>query len=379
MARTAKEIMTSKLVTVSPDDTIAKAVAKMDQYDVKELPIVNHNSQLIGMITYYDILDSPRVDADAKVSSLSIMPATAKSDTPVTEIATMMLNTGIEAVPILKDGKVIGIISDFDILRESANDPKLKKLKAKEVMSDPPKQLRGDEPISTARRIMRYNNVDRLPVVTEDGRALGMVLSMDILRAFYRAPTEKMGRRDRAGRSRNPLLTPVKGFMRTDIPEVNMDEPVSSVIKRMLNKKLRGTYVLNHNDRIVGLVSRFDILDRLVGKKFEEGVWLNFSGAPIPYDQVETVKNYISTNVKKLKYYLPALISVDIHIKKIHAATPEKWNYEVNVSLEKGAGPKITARARYGYNLMFTVDDVIQRLLKMLERKYKEREGKPYS
>lgn len=374
MVKTAKDIMTSKLVTVSHKETIAKAVSKMDEYDVKEIPIVNDKSELVGEITYYDILDSPKSDSTEEVDKLMVNPPIAAPETDLNELATLIVDSGIEAVPIVKDKKIIGIVSDYDILRESLEDPRIKNLKIKEIMRIPPRFFNGDEPISTARRIMRYYNIDRLPIITKDGRSQGLILSIDILRMFYRNQTKKMERL--SGEKVNAFNLPVKGIMRTDIPEVNMNDTVSSVAKKMLEKHLRGLQVLDNAGKVVGIVFRLDILDRLVEKKFRDGIWLKFSGEQIPYDQVEAVKNYIATDIKKIKHYLPTLTSVDIHIKKVHAATPDKWNYEVNVMLVKTAGPRVSVRALYGYNLMFTVDEAIQKLLKQLERKYKEREGK---
>ena len=374
----AKDVMTSKIVTISSDETIARAVSSMDKHDVKEVPVVDEKNELIGEITYYDILDSPRTDADAKVHTLLIKPPTAVPESDLSDIARLIIDSGVEAVPIIKERKLVGIVSDYDILKESMNDKRIKDLKVKEIMRTPPRFFHGDEPISTARRIMRYTNVDRLPVVTEDGRSLGMILSMDILRAFYRGPTEKVGPRDRIGGIVSPLNLPIKGFMRTDIPEVHMDELVPSVVKKMLEKHLRGLQVLDNNNKVVGLVFRLDVLDRLFEKKYRDGVWVNFSGEPLPYDTVEAVKEYITSDVKRIKILLPSLVSVDIHIKKIHAATPDKWNYEANVSLVKSSGNNEIISALYGYNIMFTLKDALEKLIKKLERKYKERRGKTY-
>lgn len=374
----AKDIMNTNVITLPQNETIAKAVAKMDQYDIKEIPVTNDNGEFVGIISYYDILDSPKIDADAKISTMIVKPPTASPQTPISEIARLIINSGIEAVPILENKKVVGIISDYDILNQSLNDKRLKSLKISELMRTPPKFLHGDEPISTARRIMRFYNIDRLPVVTEDGRPLGMILSMDILRTFYRHPTERIGSKDVVGRKINPLDIPVKGIMRTDIPEVYLNESASSVAQKMLERHLRGLQVLDEQGRVVGIVHRLDILDRLVEKKFHDGVWLNFSGAELPYDQVEAVKDYIATDIKRLKYYLPNLTSVDIRVKKIHGASPNKWNYEVNVTLTKSAGPKESIRTLYGYNLMFTAKEALEKLIKQLERRYKKRAGKTY-
>lgn len=372
MVKTAKEIMTTKLVTISSEETVAKAVSKMEEFNVKEIPVVDDKGTLLGAITYYDVLDVLR-NVNEKVSSLMITSPTANFDTEINELAKLIIGSGIESIPIVENGKIKGILSDYDILKQSINDKRIKNLKVKDLMKVPPKMLKGDDPISTARRIMRFFNIDRLPVVRDDGRNYGLIISLDILRMFYKMPSQRMGKKDRAGESTNPLLMPVKNLMRKNVPEVHTDDSVTSALKKMLDSNLRGLQVLDDKGKVVGLLHRLDILDRLVEKSFEDGVWIKFSGEHLPFDAVEVVKDYIATDVKRLKYLLPNLVSVDVHIKKLHGANPNKWNYEINVSLSKSAGKREIIKTKYGYNLMFTVKEALEKLTKKLESKYKNR------
>ena len=85
---------------------------------------------------------------------------------------------------ITEDGKVVGIISDYDLTKEVVKNPKIKNLKVKEIMRPSEHVLKKDDPISSARRLMRYHGEDRIPVVDAEGKNLGLVISIDILKVI---------------------------------------------------------------------------------------------------------------------------------------------------------------------------------------------------
>jgi CBS domain-containing protein len=113
---TAKR-MTSKLITVAPRDSLAKAKALMDSGNFRHLPVLE-DGRLIGILSDRDMrphsgyLDSTHVDA-----AMTSNPVTITSTTTVEEAARLMLRLKISAVPVVDDGKPVGILSTSDILK----------------------------------------------------------------------------------------------------------------------------------------------------------------------------------------------------------------------------------------------------------------------
>lgn len=381
MVKLAKDIMTTKLVTLKQSDAIKDAISKIEKYGVKEIPIISDSNELEGMITYYDILDYVKSSPNEKVSVMMIMPPTVSTETSLPEIAKTMIQSGVEALPVVKAGKVVGMISDYDMVKEIIKDAKIKSLKVKDIMHTVNNVILETDPISLARRIMRFNTLDRLPVVDKDNKFLGLVISIDILK-FMQQPKEHIGRKDYGGGNHtNPLAMPVKSIMRTNIPEIYMDDRVDNAILKLINEELKGAPVLDKEQKVVGRLMRWNILDKIVERKFNEGVWLNFSGLPLELDTVEVLKNYLSSNIKKLKRLAPDTKSIDVHIKKLHGASEDKWNYEVNLSLTKESGNKeraSTQKAHYGYNLMFTLSEALNKLIEQMDHKYQKKSDKKY-
>ena len=105
---------------------------------------------------------------------------TAKPSTTVAEIARMMSEIDSGAVPVVEDDKVVGLITDRDIvLRVVARDGALN-TPASEVMSDGGVSCREDDNVADAAAKMGNEQVRRLVVYNEAGRLAGIVSLGDI-------------------------------------------------------------------------------------------------------------------------------------------------------------------------------------------------------
>ena len=377
----AKDIMSKRVVTISPNETIAKTIAKMEKTGAKELPIVDEKKRLLGMVTYYDILDFFKADPEEKISKLKFMPPTANENSTMEEIVSLMIKSGIEAIPIVEDEKVVGIVSDYDILKQMLNEKKLKKMKVHEVMREEILRISPEEPIATARRIMRYNNVDRLPVIDEDNSLLGLVVSIDLIKFILRQPRQKQGSQDRAGKTTSPFEMPVKSIMKKNVPFVKPEEKAIAALNKLLENNLKGTAVIDKKNRVIGLFFVKDILHHMFEGGMQEGVWVNFTGYPIKKGTLDILNSYLAADIRKIKTIAPDAESINIHIEQLHAASGKKWNYEISVALITKSKKKIVLenqKIRYGYNLLYTLQDALKKLKKILEKRYKKRSGKNY-
>jgi len=112
-------------------------------------------------------------------------------ETPITEIARKMLDEDIGAVPVGENDRLVGMVTDRDIVtRGLARVKNYLELVAKDVMSKPIVYARADEDVEDALHIMVKNQIRRLPVIDENKRMTGMLTLGDI--------SEKAGR-DLAG------------------------------------------------------------------------------------------------------------------------------------------------------------------------------------
>ena len=111
----------------------------------------------------------------------------ASADMPVSEVARMMLKDDIGAVPVGKDDKLIGMITDRDIaLRVVAQGRNPDKVTAEQVMTKGIVYCRAHQTVEDAIHLMDQKKIRRLPVIDDKNRLVGMLSLGDISHAVGR-------------------------------------------------------------------------------------------------------------------------------------------------------------------------------------------------
>jgi CBS domain-containing protein len=109
------------------------------------------------------------------------------ADTPVNEVARMMQKDDIGAIPVGKDDKLIGMITDRDIaIRVVAAGRDPAKTTAEEVMTKDIIYCRTHETVEDAIHLMDQKKIRRLPVINDKQRLVGMLSLGDISHAVGR-------------------------------------------------------------------------------------------------------------------------------------------------------------------------------------------------
>lgn len=122
----ASDIMTRKVVTISPEASAQEAAQLLDQFRISGLPVVDARGDLIGIVTEADIISKVNrnglLDQDglrvADIMSREVM--TVGEETPVSDIATLLTERKIKRVPVVRQGRLVGIVSRGDIVHAVA-------------------------------------------------------------------------------------------------------------------------------------------------------------------------------------------------------------------------------------------------------------------
>ena len=145
------DIMSTDVVTVSPDTPVYQIARLMSQYDISGLPVVDENERVLGVITELDmivrntrfkvpnfimVLDSiiyletpkhfqERLQHVLGVTAREIMsqPAvTIAPDATIEELAGLMVDRRMNPLPVVENDRLVGIISRSDIIRLMAQE-----------------------------------------------------------------------------------------------------------------------------------------------------------------------------------------------------------------------------------------------------------------
>ncbi len=129
-----RELMSRNVATIGASDSCLDAVSRMHSARVRHLPVVSADGSLIGIVTDRDLrhhLFAPRVLKDVgttavdiilkavpvkDVMSSPVMSVPAKAD--FVEAARIMLEDKVGSLPVVEGGKVVGIITETDVLRQ---------------------------------------------------------------------------------------------------------------------------------------------------------------------------------------------------------------------------------------------------------------------
>jgi len=121
MERKAKDLMTVDVITTKPDILVTSAIKVLINNHISGMPVVDDAGNLLGIITEHDIVNImiSGQAADTKMSDvMSRNVDTYDPDTPFEEIVSHFATHRNRRVPVVENGKVVGIISRRDIIIE---------------------------------------------------------------------------------------------------------------------------------------------------------------------------------------------------------------------------------------------------------------------
>jgi len=143
----AIDVMVRDVVTVGPDDDVADAIKLLAEFDVSALPVVEDDDKVIGIISEADLVRRPEIGTEKhrawwlealtpgstlaeefakahgrRVSEvMSTDVVSAGEDASLGEIATLLEKHRIKRVPILRDGRLVGIVSRSNLIQALAS------------------------------------------------------------------------------------------------------------------------------------------------------------------------------------------------------------------------------------------------------------------
>jgi len=141
-----KDIMTTELITVSPETEVVKAAKILLDKRINGIPVVDETEKLVGILCQSDLIAQQKrlpipsfftfMDGIFSTSSTKQMekqvqkiaaitvaqamtpnPVFVESDMGIEVVAGLMVDSGFHTIPVLQEGKLVGIVGKEDILR----------------------------------------------------------------------------------------------------------------------------------------------------------------------------------------------------------------------------------------------------------------------
>jgi CBS domain-containing protein len=143
----ALDVMVRDVAIVRPDTDVAEAIKLLTEHDVSALPVLDAAGNLVGMLSEADLIHRVEIGTEkhrpwwmeAVTGASTLAEEFAKShgkrvsevmstgvisvseDTPLSEIATLLERKGIKRVPVVKDSKLVGVVSRSNLIQALAS------------------------------------------------------------------------------------------------------------------------------------------------------------------------------------------------------------------------------------------------------------------
>ena len=167
----AADVMVNDVITLRPDDTVQKAAKVLLDHRISGAPVIDAEGRLVGMLSEGDLmrrseigterrqswwlklLTLPEVEARDFVKAHAVKVAdvmtrqmvTATESHTLGEIASLLEKHGIKRVPIVRDKRVIGIVSRANLLQAFAR-----------ASAEPDRETTGDDQATRERIVEQY-------------------------------------------------------------------------------------------------------------------------------------------------------------------------------------------------------------------------------
>ncbi len=111
------DVMTTDVITITAQQTKQQAARLLSQHRISGLPVVNEEQIVVGVVTEFDVI-SKEGQTVGEIMTRGVISVTP--DTDLDEVSHLLVHKNIKRLPVLVQGKLVGIVSRADLVKEVA-------------------------------------------------------------------------------------------------------------------------------------------------------------------------------------------------------------------------------------------------------------------
>ena len=254
-----RELIREDYEVISADETVSKVIPMLEKWESKSAILVEENGEIIGVIRERDLIrGSVMVNPhETKIKHFVIRTGILNvNDLTPDKVARRFVEDSTPFVVVRTNGKY-GVIYIDDFLNLLKKD--LEDVKAKDVMNPEVITVLKDSTVAKALATMRNNGVDRVVVIDENYKVVGIVTGKDIIDRIF-APRRKARFGDLSGEKEKSLSIKVESIMSYPVITAEKDESIKSVIDKMIENDI-SSVVITKDGFPEGIVVKKDIIE----------------------------------------------------------------------------------------------------------------------
>jgi len=270
-----RDVMTREVKWVEVPGVTSEALDLMKKLNTNAVPVVRKGTEeFVGMVSARAILENPDENQLAMLVERDVPHA--PPDAELTEAAKLMVEKNIRRLPVVHDGKLVGIVTVRDILRRVIANMEADR-PAGDFMRPHMIAVWDGTPLKAAVHLLRLSGFRALPVIDEDGKLVGKLSEVDVVRVSDVDVSSTVGQL--TGKSESDSWAwdteariyitkkelklpekPVRDVMSTKLVTISRSTPVKEVARMLAESKDNEAFVLGTSDELLGMVRDIDLL-----------------------------------------------------------------------------------------------------------------------
>src|SRR5918992_472388 len=348
------EIMVTDVVTLTSEDTIAKALHLMADKSVNQIAVVDESGKYLGMISAKQFISST-AQPSSKLRGYIIKTSALSRDDDIEKAAQLIIGSGNRAMPVVEDGELVGIVSETDLVSTADFGHAI----VDEVMSG---AIVIEENTSLADAIskMRRYNISRLPVINTKGILHGTLNMLDIAKIIA-TPRERTSKSAAiSGGTAGIKDVKVKDIARRAI-SVERGTKLNVIVD---NFRRNEEAIVVGDGRPMGIVTPKDALELVLPKKNNEPI-IHMAHLEDGQDRIE-IQEQLTRFLQKIQGKLGDVRSIVVYADK-HKT--RKYSLRTRLITSNGV---IDAKA-VGYDPISASKELIARLDRRIKSEHSQR------
>jgi CBS domain-containing protein/ribosome-associated translation inhibitor RaiA len=356
-----KNIISQRSSIFTPDETVARVLGFMKEADTYEVAVRSNGAH--GVITVRDLLEVDQ-PAHTKIDRVWKSTGSVNLGESVLSLCENLVRNNVRALPVVKEGGVVGLATQMDVVSAMAEVPELSEYPAKEIIRSPVWSVDIDERVAYARRTMLERGISHVPVV-EHGRLVGVVTAGDIVHTFV-APASKTTTGERVGRRTGRFPGQVTGIMDTRPCTVNPDASVLEVVTLLGTQGKSACFMTDGENKILGVLAPRDLMAPILRLRAPDELPVYVMGiGEEDFFERAVAEAKVRRVVERSRRFRPDITEVSVRIKR-SGLTGERTRYELT-GRALGQEGQVNAEAG-GWDLLEAFDVLTTRLGEAIRR-----------
>ncbi len=361
--------MHGRVSVFNPDDMASKVLGELKETGRYEAAVASEDG--IGLITVRDLLGVSQ-PAQTRVDGIWKIIGSVSPRDEVMDVVWAMVRNNVRAIPVVEDGKVVGIVSQVDVTSALGDVSELSGTPVKGLMRTPVISLDIDERISYARRLMLEKGFSHIPIV-EYNRLVGIVTAKDIVHTFI-TPISKTTTGARVGEKVVRFPGMVIGIMDRHPLTVGADDSALEVARGLRDQGKSACVVTDRRRAILGIITPRELLAPLLRFREEEELPVYIVGLSGTGLEESVAEEKVRRVVERSMKIHPHINEVSVRVKQSKTRGTQ-IRYEATARVLSAEEQFIAEEE--GWDLLEVFDKLCDTLDKALKKSKHEPERSP--